>query len=329
MLPILQNKFAIGIDMGGTNLRAAVVDHNGQIIASIRRPSPIAQAQQGQTSLMQAVRDVAAEAAVDLGHVCGVGIGIPGWVDRVTGRLVFAPKMVNWQAVFDLDQLQGELGLCISVDSDPNVATLGELWVGAGRGTRNMVMVTLGTGIGCGIVIDGKLYAGHHGMSGEFGHIVVNDGSDYLCDCGMRGCLETQVAGPAIARQGELAVANGQATLISTLAGGQANKVTTAIVFAAAAQGDCVAYAIVERAGEVLGIGLANLISLFEPEMLIVGGGMADVGELILEPMRRTMKSHCYLLSMGYISVELVHARLGDHAGMVGAAKLAFDAQGV
>jgi glucokinase len=324
MDPVEQKRLAIGVDMGGTNLRVAVVNHEGKILASIRRPSPIAEAKQGQASLIQAIRDVAADVAVTSMDLCGVGIGIPGWMDRMSGRLVFAPKMSHWQEVFDLDQLQCELGLPIFIDSDPNVATLGELWAGAGRGTRNMVMVTLGTGLGCGIVIDGKLYAGHHGMSGEFGHIVLNECTDTLCDCGRRGCLETQASGPAIARQGKLAVESGQDTLMKSLAGGQANNVTTAIVFAAAARGDPVACSLVERAGELLGIGLANLVSLFEPEMLIIGGGMADVGELILEPMRRTMKSHCYLLAMGYTSIGLSLAHLGDDAGMIGAARLAF-----
>jgi glucokinase len=324
MDPVEQKRLAIGVDMGGTNLRVAVVNHEGQILASIRRPSPIAEPKQGQASLIQAIGDVAADIAVTPVDLCGVGIGIPGWMDRVTGRLAFAPKMAHWQEVFDLDRLQCELGLPIFIDSDPNVATLGELWAGAGRGTRNMVMVTLGTGLGCGIVIDGKLYAGHHGMSGEFGHIVLNECTDTLCDCGRRGCLETQASGPAIARQGKFAVESGQETLMRSLAGGQAHNVTTAIVFAAAACGDPVACSLVERAGELLGIGLANLVSLFEPEMLIIGGGMADVGELILEPMRRTMKSHCYLLAMGYTSIGLSLAHLGDNAGMIGAAKLAF-----
>lgn len=325
MLPKEQKRLAVGIDMGGTNLRAAVVDCNGQIIASIRRPSPIADAVNGQASFIQAIHDVALEARVEPSALCGVGIGIPGWMDRVTGQLVFAPKLVHWQEFFDLRVLQRELALPITVDSDPNVATLGELWAGAGRGTRNMVMVTLGTGLGCGIVIDGKLYAGHRGMSGEFGHIVINEYGDTICDCGTRGCLETQASGPAIARQGKQAVARGDETLMRDLADGKADDVTTSIVFAAAARGDAAAGAIVEGAGKVLGIGLANLVSLFEPEMLIIGGGMADVGELILDPMRRAMTSHCYLLSMGYISLALSMAQLGDNAGMVGAAKLVFD----
>lgn len=314
---------AIGVDIGGTNLRAAVVDHLGHIRAHIRRPSPIADPCSGQDILIQAIHDVAATADVALAQIQGVGLGIPGWMDRVSGQLLFAPKMAHWQSMFDLYRLREQLQLPVYVDSDPNVATLGELWVGAGRGVRNMVMVTLGTGLGCGIVIDGRLYVGHHGMSGEFGHIVVNDFAEYVCDCGMRGCLETQASGPAIARQGRLAVAAGQTTLLGQLAGGNAEAVTTAMVFSAAAQGDPVAQLIVDHAGELLGAGLATLVSLLEPEMLIVGGGMADVGELILGPMRRTLAARCYLIRLGYAPLALTLAELGDSAGVIGAARLA------
>lgn len=314
---------AVGVDMGGTNLRVAVVDARGRIVAHIRRPSPIADPARGQSALADAIRDAIAAAGAPLSQVCGVGIGIPGWMDRLTGQLVFAPKMVHWQSIFDLDRLRAQLRLPITVDSDPNVATLGEFWVGAGRGARSLVMVTLGTGLGCGIVIDGRLYAGYRGMSGEFGHIVVNDFHEFPCDCGVYGCLETQAAGPAIARQGRQAVAAGQVTALTQMAGGNADRVTTAMVFAAAACADPVAQAIVDHAGVLLGTGMATLVSLFEPERLVVGGGMADVGELILAPIRRTLRQRCYLINRGYITLDLTPAALGDTAGVIGAARLA------
>jgi glucokinase len=315
--------FAVGIDIGGTNLRAAVVDHNGHIVQHLRAASPIVDPHRGRIALLQAVHDVTAQANLQLQDLQGIGIGIPGWMDRVRGELVFAPKMAHWQDVFVLQDISRELGLPVFVDSDPNVATLGELWMGAGRGSRHLVMITLGTGLGCGIVIDGRLYAGAHGMSGEFGHIVVEAGSSELCDCGTVGCLETQAAGPAIARQGRRAVTCGEATMLRELAGGEAQAVTTAMVFAAAAQGDQAAGNIVSRAGELLGYGLATVVSLFEPEKIIVGGGMADVGELILRPMREAMETRCYLIARGYVQVEFVRAELGDTAGVIGAAHMA------
>jgi glucokinase len=315
---------AVGVDMGGTNLRAAVIDSTGQILHHLRLTSPIVDPLMGRQVLLQAIQEVTAQAGCQLADLCGVGIGIPGWMDRVRGELVFAPKMAHWQGVVTLDALRQEIGVPVYVDSDPNVATLGEVWVGAGKGSRNLIMVTLGTGLGCGIVVEGQLYAGHHGMSGEFGHIVLAEGEGFVCDCGVADCLETQTAGPAIARSGQQAVAAGEQTLLRDLAGGQAQNVTTASVFAAAAQGDPVASRIVQRAGQRLGSGFATLVSLFEPEKIVVGGGMIDLGELFLAPIRRSMSERCYLIARGYVNVELVPALLGDRAGVIGAAALAF-----
>ncbi len=321
---IEESGVAIGVDIGGTNLRAAVVDQSGKILAFTRTRSPIADPMQGHDLLVQAIRTVATQANVQLSQLQGVGLGIPGWLDRLSGRLAFAPKMAHWQQIFDLDRLQQELALPIYVESDPHVATLGELWVGAGRGSRHLIMITLGTGLGCGIVVDGKLYVGRHGMAGEFGHIIVNDDGAVLCDCGLTGCLETQAAGPAIAQQGRAAVESGTVTLIGDLVQGRADCITAATVFCAAERGDPVAQSIVNRAGELIGFGLATLVSLCEPEKIIVGGGMADVGDLILKPMQQAMARRCYLIARGYIAVEFVRAQLGDHAGVIGAARLAF-----
>lgn len=320
---IEQTGVAIGVDIGGTNLRAAVVDQNGEILALTRTKSPIADPPQGHERLVQAIRTVATQANVPLHQLQGIGLGIPGWLDRVSGHLVFAPKMAHWQQIFDLDRLQRALALPIYVDSDPHVATLGELWVGSGRGSRHLIMITLGTGIGCGIVVDGKLYVGRHGMAGELGHIVVSDDEAVVCDCGLT-CLEAQAAGPAIARQGRAAVERGVPTLISDLVQGQVDHVTTATVFCAAERGDPVAQSIVNRAGELIGFGLATLVSLCEPEKIVVGGGMADVGDLLLKPIQQAMTRRCYLIARGYITVDFVRAHLGDHAGVIGAARLAF-----
>lgn len=323
MSSIGRTSVAVGVNVGGTNLRAAVVDHSGQILSALRTVSPIADPSSGQQSLIQAIQTVTTQAGFRLEELKGVGLGIPGWMDRISGTLTFAPKMAHWQGVFELNAIRNELGVPVFVDSDPNVATLGELWQGAGRGSQDLIMVTLGTGLGCGIVIDGKLYVGHHGMAGEFGHIVIGEMADYLCDCGTIGCLETQAAGPAIARQGQQAMAKPQETIIRNLTRNRAQDITTATVFAAAEQGDPVASEIVRRAGEMLGFGFATLVSLLEPEKIIVGGGMADVGELILQPIRHAMAERCYLISKGYISVDIVPAELGDNAGMIGAASMA------
>ncbi len=324
MLGVKRNELAIGIDIGGTNLRGAVVDQSGQIKAFMHTSSPIADPRQGHKVIVETVHRLAAQAGVLVENLIGIGLGIPGWMDRIRGDLIFAPKMAHWQNIFSLNALRCELGIPVYAASDPNVATLGELWVGAGQGSQNFIMITLGTGVGCGIVIDGKLYVGHRGMAGEFGHISFNDSSEPLCDCGMSGCLETQAAGPMIARQVRHAVASDQQTLLRDLGMERAEELTTPTIFSAAKHGNPVAQSIVNRAGEQLGIGFATLVSLFEPEKIIVGGGMSEVGDLIFEPIRRAMMAHCYLIARGYITVEVVPAQLGDDAGVIGAARLAF-----
>lgn len=324
MLDVNHNQLAVGIDMGGTNLRGAVVDHTGQIQAFLNTASPISDPHQGQKVIVDTVNRLAAQVGMRVENLAGLGLGIPGWLDRLRGELVFAPKMAHWQNIVTLDTLRSELGIPVYAASDPNVATLGELWRGAGQGSRNFIMVTLGTGLGCGIVIDGKLYVGHHGMAGEFGHIAFCAVAEPVCDCGMIGCLETHAAGPAIARFGQQAVASGQPTFLRDLVLGQSEALTTSAVFSAAKQGDLVAQRIVNCAGERLGIGFAALVSLFEPEKIIVGGGMSEVGDLILEPIRRAMLAHCYLVAKGYVTVEVVAAQLGDDAGVIGAAQLVF-----
>ena len=327
MLDVKQNQLAVGIDIGGTNLRGAVVDHTGQIKAFLHTASPINNPVQGQKVIVDTVYRLATQAGICVEHLAGLGLGIPGWMDRLRGELIFAPKMAHWQNIVTLDALRRELGIPVYAASDPNVATLGELWKGAGQGSRNFIMITLGTGLGCGIVIDGKLYVGHHGMAGEFGHIAFCAAAEPVCDCGMIGCIETQAAGPAIARLGRQALASGQPTLLRDLVMGQAERLTTSAVFSAAQQGDPVAQAIVNCAGERLGIGFAALVSLFAPEKIIVGGGMSEVGDLLLEPIRRAMMAHCYLLARGYVTVEVVTAQLGDDAGVIGAAQLAFSSR--
>jgi glucokinase len=310
-------------------MRAALVDRSGRIITKHKVPSPRLDGLAGVDRIVKFIGEFAASAGVTLPELDGVGIGIPGWVDRMTGQIRFAPKLVHWEGVPILARLNEGLPCPLYLDVDPHVATLGEQWLGAGRGKRNFVLLTLGTGIGCGIVINGQLYAGHRGYSSEFGHSVVAFGnpeaSKARCACGTPGCLESLTAGPAIGRAGQEAARAGRAPLLLALAGGGPESITAETVVAAAQQGDGVALEILGQAGRFLGIGCANLASILEPERIVVGGGLAEVGELLLAPIREAMEKWCYLIAQGYIHVELVPAELGDDAGIVGAAKMVFD----
>jgi glucokinase len=320
------SQLAIGVDIGGTNMRAALVDPAGRIIHHERQRSRIGNdAIAYADEIVGLVESVVANAGFSMAVVGGVGIGIPGWIDRWTGELVLAPKFASCNGRVLQERLQERFARPVSFDSDPHVATLGELWQGAGRGALDFVMITLGTGIGCGIVLGGRLYSGHHGFGPEFGHMIVGEVSEIVCACGVRGCLESLASGPAIGQAGRRAAQEGQAPRLLERASGVAERITAETVVACAAEGDEASVAILQRAGQLIGTACANVVSLLEPERIVVGGGLSEVGEILLGPIRQTMQRCCYLIAQGYVSPEFRVAQLGDRAGVVGAARLAYD----
>ena len=313
----------IGVDIGGTNMRGALVDLDGQITGLRRRSRPEPNGGAGLDEIINFINHIAAEAGRSVQDLAGVGIGIPGWVDHLSGELVFAPKCAGWQGLNMPAYLRQRLGCPVRFGCDPHMAALGEWWLGAGRGHSNFVMVTLGTGIGCGVVIGGKLYTGHHGLAPEFGHMLVAEATETNCHCGIPGCLESLTAGPAIARAGREAARGGQSPLMLAMVEGDFKRITAEVVVAAARKGDGAASGILEQAGRLLGRACANLVNLLEPEVIVVGGGLSAVSEL-LSPMRQAMKQGSYLIARGYAQVDLVQAELLDDAGIAGAAQLAF-----
>jgi len=314
----------IGVDIGGTNMRGALVNQDGRITGVHRRPRPEPNGGAGLDEIVNFIKHIAEEAGLSVNDLAGVGIGIPGWVDHLTGELVFAPKFAGWQDLNMPSYLRQRLGCPVYFGCDPHMAALGEWWLGAGRGRSNFVMVTIGTGIGCGIVINGKLYTGHHGFAPELGHTLVADAVETTCSCGTPGCLESLTAGPALAHAGREAARAGRSPRLLALAGGEADQITAETVVAVAREGDPAAVQILDRAGRLLGRACANLVTLLEPECIVVGGGLSSVGELLLTPMRQAMEKESYLISRGYVRVDLVKAKLLDDAGMAGAAFLAF-----
>ena len=320
------SQLAIGVDIGGTNMRAALVDPAGRIIQHARRRSQIGgDAVAYADEIVGLVESVVANAGVGMAAVGGVGIGIPGWTDRWTKELVLAPKFAACNGRVLRERLQQRFACPVCFDSDPHVATLGELWQGAGRGALDFVMITLGTGIGCGIAIDGRLYSGHHGFGPEFGHMIVGEAGEIVCACGVSGCLESLASGPAIAQAGRRAMQAGQAPRLRERANGVAAGITAETIVACAAEGDEASVAILQRAGQFIGTACANVVSLLEPARVVVGGGLSEVGELLLGPIRQTMQRCCYLIAQGYVAPEFCQAQLGDRAGVVGAARLAYD----
>ncbi|HET6793414.1 MAG TPA: ROK family protein [Acidimicrobiales bacterium] len=310
---------AVGVDIGGTKLLAVPVTADGQVsgrplyMAAPRTPAELV------TAVLAAARELSDSAAP-----AAIGVGVPGLVDR-TDTLLFAPNLQGAAgAAIGAALRDGAPGARVWVGNDATAAGWGEYRVGAGAGSTDMLMVTLGTGIGGGVVLGGRLVEGAHRFAGEFGHMVV-DPNGPQCPCGKRGCWERFASGAGLgvlAR--ELAMAGG-APELSELAGGDPEDVKGEHVTAAAASGDPAAVEIMRRFGWWVALGLANLANIFDPEVIVVGGGLVDAGEVLMAPIRTAFDD---LVEAGGLrpTARIVPARLGPEAGAVGAGLLAANA---
>jgi glucokinase len=309
---------AIGLDIGGTKIVAAVVDHSGRILTQRLIDTPDA-GERRLAAVVELVQALCEEHG--LTHTT-VGVGAAGLVD-LDGVMRFAPNL-DWRDYPLRSVLAEELGLPVQVENDANAAAWAEYVVGAGHDASiGALMLTVGTGVGGGLVMDGRLVRGAHGLAAEFGHIIVSDGGAQ-CPCGNRGCLEAYASGTAIGRFAREAVATG------TLADGSSlyrvEELTGAEVGAAAAAGDASACALLADAGRWLGVGIATLVNALDPEIVIIGGGVAQAGGLLLDPA--TVAYHERVIAAAHRDLPpVVRARLGDDAGVIGAALLGADAE--
>lgn len=306
----------VGIDLGGTKINTALVDATGRILRQDYRET---QAAEGPEAVIRRMAAAAREVMAEVGpaRVCAVGVGAPGPIDTRTAMVEAPPNLPGWFHVPLGQRIAEALGLPTFLENDANAAALGEHAFGAGRGTCHMVYVTASTGIGGGFIIDGQLYRGATGGAAEIGHItILPDGP--LCTCGQRGCLEALASGTAIARRAREVMAQGTAPGIAALVEGDPARATARVVAQAAAQGDTVAQAIIDEAMTYLGLGMANLVDLVNPEMLVIGGGMANMGETLFGPVQRAIEQ--YTFPSVASAVRVVPAELGDDAGVVGAA---------
>jgi len=307
----------IGVDVGGTKVAAGVVDEYGKIIESVRRPTP--SASPGQTE------QVIAEAVTDLRgrhQVTAVGLGAAGFVDESRATIRFAPNLA-WRDEPLRQRIEGLVGLPVVVENDANASAWAEVRFGAARGHEHVIFVAVGTGIGAGIVLDGKLYRGRWGMAGEPGHVrVVPDGRP--CGCGNRGCWEQYASGHALVAEAreQARRAPAAAARLLELAGGNPEGITGAQVTRAAREGDPAAIGCFQTVGGWLGQGLADLADILDPGCFVIGGGVSDAGELLVGPARAAFSQR--LTGRSYreqAPIEL--AELGADAGLVGAADLA------
>ncbi|WP_405731910.1 ROK family glucokinase [Streptomyces sp. NBC_01537] len=306
----------IGVDIGGTKIAAGVVDEEGSILETVKVPTP--PTPEGVVdAIAAAVRDVSVNHAVE-----AVGIGAAGYVDDKRATVLFAPN-INWRHEPLKDKVEQRVGLPVVVENDANAAAWGEYRFGAGQGHEDVICITLGTGLGGGIIIGNKLRRGRFGVAGEFGHIrMVPDG--LLCGCGSQGCWEQYASGRALVRYAkQRAVAQPEnAALLLSLGDGTADGIEGQHISAAARGGDKVAVDSFRELARWAGAGLADLASLFDPSAFIVGGGVSDEGELVLEPIRKSFRR--WLVGGQYRPhAQVLAAQLGGKAGLVGAADLA------
>ena len=310
-------RLAIGVDIGGTKVAAGLVDESGAVVARARRLTP----SRDPRAVEKTIADVVAEVRADH-DIVGVGIGAAGFVDADRSRVMFAPHLA-WRNEPLRDAVASAVGLPVIVENDANAAAWAEWRFGAAWGESRVVCVTLGTGIGGGIVIDGVVQRGRWGMAGEFGHmVVVPDGR--RCECGNRGCLEQYASGNVLGREArELAAAGSPVTVpLVERVGGDLSALVGPVITEAAKDGDPVAIELFEEVGQWLGIGLANLAAALDPGIFVIGGGVSDADELLLRPARTSFRRT--LTGRGYRpEPRIVKAALGPEAGLVGAADLA------
>lgn len=302
----------VGVDLGGTKCLAVAME-GGQVVEERRVATPV-----GDAALLDAVACLA-EDMRDGGAVVGVGVGAPGLVDR-TGVLRFAPNLPGIEDLAIRAHLESRLGVKVRVDNDATCAALGERHAGAARGYDDVILATLGTGIGGGIVSGGRLLRGANGFAGEIGHMVVDPDGPF-CPCGRRGCWERFASGGALGRVGQAAAAAGRAIRVMELAGGDTAAVRGEHVTAAAAEGDAQARVVLSDFGWWVALGLANLANVFDPQAFVLGGGLVEAGDLLLGPVRIAFAEQL-TGARSRPDVAILPATLGEHAGAIGAACL-------
>ena len=304
-----------GIDMGATHLRILIANCAAQVIEEKEIPIDIADGPVACIDRADALlRDLAVNAAVRIEDLLSIGIGVPGPIQTEAGMVVAPPIMPGWDRFPIRSTLEKRWGRPVSLNNDAELGAVGEWAYGAGRAARNLAYIKVGTGVGAGLLLEGRTYFGATGSAGEIGHITL-DPEGELCTCGNHGCLETIASGPAIARRAQKAIAEGKQSQLALLNG--SGPLTAQDVAAAAGQGDLLSQQIIAEAGEQLGVAIAGLVNLINPNMVVVGGGVAQIGDLFLEPVRREVRRRSLPASVR--AVQIVTALLGRRSASMGA----------
>jgi glucokinase len=318
-------RFVLGIDIGGTNLVVGSVAEDGStVLATASEPT---HSEAGATDVLDrlvglAQRAIAATRQAAPGaEIIGLGVGAPGPLDTKRGIVLLTPNL-GWVNMPLRQIIHDRMGLPAALDNDANCAVLGEWWVGAARGARHAIGITIGTGIGGGLILDGRLYHGASDVAGEIGHTTI-DTEGRRCKCGNYGCLEAYASGPNIALRAVEEIEAGADSSLRTLVAGDLGKITAQTVYQAAADGDELALEIVNDTAKFLGVGIGNLLNVFNPEVVVVCGGVTLAGPHLFEPLRREVARRAFKPAVA--ACRIVPGELAGTAGVFGAAKVFLD----
>jgi len=312
----MKEKLIVGVDLGGTKIDAVLSDNCGNIK---KRELKETRASEGPNAVIK--RIVEAIKTVSSGcEIAAAGIGAAGIIDVETGLITFSPNLPGWRNIKLKDILERELGVKTFVDNDATVAAMAEHIFGIAVGCDHVVYVTVGTGIGGGIITNGQIYRGVSGSAGEIGHMTI-DINGPLCGCGNKGCFEALASGTALEREAKAKIAEGARTSIPKYAKESGSRISAKSVYLAAQDGDKLANELIAQLGYYLGVGLANLINIFNPQLVVIGGGVSRMGEMLLKPARKTVCERAFELSVKAARVEV--SSLGYDAGPLGAVALA------
>ena len=309
--------YRIGVDLGGTNIAVGLVNEENEIVCRTTVPTRAAlSADTVIGDIADCIRNALVLSGADTAECCGVGVGTPGKCGA--DGVVFHAHNLGWEGVALGAMLRAQIDLPVTVRNDADCAALGEVAAGAAKGSESALLLTLGTGIGGGLIINGEIFSGRGMLGGEFGHMcIAMDGEE--CSCGQRGCWEAYASATALIRQAEAAAAAHPESLLSSMGAPDGEK-----IYAAAAQGDAAAMAVTAKYAEYVGVGLVNLINALYPEVVLIGGGVSGAGEALLAPLRDYAAAHYFLRGTAPLP-EIRPAALGGDAGIIGAAALADD----
>ena len=312
----------LAIDLGGTKILTAIISSEGQVMA---REYGLTLADEGPEAvinrILSAIDRLLSQRSINLSQLDSISIAAAGAIDFDKGLITSSPHLPGWHDVPLRDIVKEKYKVNTFLINEAHAAALGEHYFGAGQGVNNLILLTVGTGIGGGIIINGRLYSGVSGSAGEVGHITI-DVNGPRCSCGNTGCLEALVSGTAVAKEAIRCIRQGERSSLTEIVGGKIENITAEKVALAAQGGDSLALEVILKAATYLGVGIANLVNIFNPEIIIIGGGMAKMGDLLLNPARQVVRERAFQLSAQ--AVQIVPAQLGDDAGVLGAAVFAF-----